>query len=120
MITDRYETYRPSAIPNLVFDDKKSCLEFEAALRDLLGNAGWRSEWKRVTKLIYSKSGYFNTVINLLEDPSYVAKFNNDVSPIISNLLWLSENAVEIITENESVDLDNTYYPVLCFLAYKY
>lgn len=69
---------------------------------------------------IYSQKGYFNTVINLLEDPSYVDRFNDNVSPIISNLLWLSENAIEIITENESVDSDNTYYPVLCFLASKY
>lgn len=120
MIIDKCETYKPSAIPNLVFDDKKSCLEFEAALRDLLGNSGWRSEWKRVTKLVYSRNGYFNTVINMLKDPSYVSKFNDDVSPIISNLLWLSENAIEIITENGSVDSDNTYYPVLCFLASKY
>lgn len=122
MITKKYkyETYHPSLIPNLVFDDEKSCLEFEAALRDLLGNAKWRSEWKEVTKLIYTEGGRFNTVIELFEDPSFVANFNDDVSPIIDNLLCLSENAVEIITENESVDTGNTYYPVLCFLASKY
>lgn len=120
MITETYTIYKPTLIPNLIFVRQTDCELFEQALNDMLKTTDWKSEWREATQLIYTQQGYFHTMHNLLEDPDFVAKFNDDVSPTISNLLYLSEYATDQILENENVDKDNTYYPVLCFLAFIY
>lgn len=120
MIIDTDTTYRPTLIPNLIFDEKEYCEKFEQALDDMLKTGDWKKEWAEATKLIYTRGSYFHNVINLLEYPDFVSKFDEDISPNIYNLLYLSEYATGQILENENVDRDNTYYPVLCFLASKY
>lgn len=119
MLIRHYETYSPDLIQSLVFDNKDDCVAFEEALKDLL-EKDWKKEWKEATGLIYTQGGYFGTSIDLLADNNYISKFNDEVSPMISNVLYLSENSVEFIGETDSVDSNNTYYPVFCFLRFKY
>lgn len=120
MITSTHSMYQPSLIPSLIFYEKEKCEEFEQALNKLLETKDWKSEWRKVTKFQYTEPGYFDTEINLFDNPMYASKFREDNAPLINNLLSLSKNASDVNTGNKFIDFGNTYYPVLCFLASNY
>lgn len=120
MLENTYTTYRPTLIPSLVFIRKEDCEIFERALNDMLESEDWKSEWFEITYLIYKQERSFSGIMNYLKFPRIASNFEGESSPTIGNLLRLATYAVKQTLDNENVEEDNIYYPVLCFLAFVY